>query len=151
MGRARGQFRWRRHAAEIVDEEILQHLWMGRRKVGFFEYFAGLSRSKVSLAPRGWAPWSYRHYEAIYARSVVVCSDLSNIELLLPLPKEGVIDVREGESIVPAVERALALYEHCPEIGQQNLEHMERWLDRGAYSRSRVDLLDRFFSFLPAA
>ena len=146
-----GSPRWRRHAAEIVDEEVLQQLWMGRRKVGFFEYFAGLSSSKVSLAPRGWAPWSYRHYEAIYARSVVVCSDLSNIELLLPLPKEGVIDVGEGEAIVPAVERALALYEHCPEIGQQNLEHMERWLDRGAYSRSRVELLDRFFSFLPAA
>lgn len=146
-----GSARWRRHAEEMVDPEILQQLWMGRRKVGFFEYFAGLSQSKVSLAPRGWAPWSYRHYEAVYARSVVVCDDLSDIELLLPLPKDGTVNVRKGDSIVPAVERALDLYERCPEIGRQNVEHMERWLDRGAYSRSRVELLDRFFSFLPAA
>jgi len=124
---------------------------MGRRKVGFFEYFAGLSSSSVSLAPRGWAPWSYRHYEALYARSVVVCNDLSDFELLLPLPGDGVVHVREGESIVTAVDRALALWERCPDIGDRNVEQMERWLDRGAYSRDRKELLDRFFGFLPAA
>jgi hypothetical protein len=144
-----GNPRWRRHAEKMVDREILDQLWMGRGKVGFFEYFAGLSQSKVSLAPRGWAPWSYRHYEAVYARSVVVCDDLGDFELLVPLPEDGVIHVRDGESIVPAVERALAVYERNPEIGERNVEQMERWLDRGAYSRERPELLDRFFSFLP--
>jgi len=145
-----GGSRWRRNAEKVVDGEILDQLWMGRGKIGFFEYFAGLSQSKVSLAPRGFAPWSYRHYESVYARAVVVCSDLANVEFLVPMPREGVIEVGEGESVVPAIDRALALYERCPEIGRQNVEQMEKWLDRGAYSRRRVELLDRFFSFLPA-
>ena len=139
-----GGKKWRKIAAQSHDSDIFASLWIKRKKVTFLEYFRGLCQSKVALAPCGFAPWSYRHYEAIYARSLVVSNDLSDIELLIPLPPDGIVQVRDNESVVPAVERALALYDESPEILESNVEYIERWFDRGTYSRRRHDLIDRF-------
>jgi len=146
-----GGGRWQDKVRDIEHAELLASLWLNRRKIGYFEYFAGLAQSKVALAPRGFAPWTYRHYEAVYARSLVVSNDLQNYEMLVPLPERGMIQVAESESVVPAVEQALTLYEHSPELADENVDELERWLDGGAYSRRRPDLLDRFHEQLRAA
>ena len=118
-------------------------------KVPFRRYFRALRSSAVALTPEGNAPWSYRHYEAIYARSMIVTCDLRRIHTLVPLPREGMIHVEPGQPVLPAIERALSLRRDHPEILEENVRFLERWLDRGMYSRSRPELFERFLAQLP--
>jgi hypothetical protein len=129
-----------------VDSQALESCWLDRKKIGFVEYFHGLCKSKVALAPRGFAPWTYRHFEAIYAKCIVVCNDLSHFEFLVPFPREGMAEVKEGESVVTAIDRALDLAENSPETVNQNVDQLDRWLDQGRYSRRKTDMIDRFLS-----
>lgn len=119
--------------------------------MGFSQYFSGLCKSKVALTPSGYAPWTYRHFEAIYAKCILVSNDLGHYEFLIPFPRTGMVEVRDGESVVPAIDAALALHEHSPDVVDANLEQLERWLDSGMYSRKRRDTLDRFFAQLDMA
>lgn len=128
-----------------INAKILESCWIDK-KIGFFTYFEGLRQSKVALAPRGYAPWTYRHFEAIYAKCLIVSSDLSHYEFLIPFPREGIVEVPDCESVVPSIERALELYENSPEIVDSNLEYLNNWLDDGMYSRNRRMALDRFSS-----
>jgi hypothetical protein len=120
-----------------------------REKVPFRKYFGALRRSRVALTPEGNAPWSYRHYEAIYARAVVVTSDLRPIQTLIPLPNDGMVHVEPGQPVLPAIERALVLRRERPELLEENLAFLERYLERGMYSRRRPLLWERFLAQLP--
>ncbi len=120
-----------------------------RDKVPFRRYFRALQQSRVALTPEGNAPWSYRHYEAIYARSLIVTSDFRPIRTLIPLPIEGMVHVEAGELVVPAIERALALRRDRPELLEENVQFLERFLERGMYSRRRPELWERFVAQLP--
>jgi len=120
-----------------------------RGKVPFREYFRALRTSRVALTPEGNAPWSYRHYEAIYARSMIVTSDCRPIRTLVPLPNDGMIHVEPGQPVVPAIERGLALRRDRPEILEENVRFLERYLERGMYSRRRPELFERFLAQLP--
>ncbi len=134
--------------SKSCDLQVLESCWLNRRKIGFFQYFAGLCQSKVSLAPAGYAPWTYRHFEAIYARSIVVSNDLSHHEFLIPFPREGMIEVPDGGSIVDGIEAALRMYETSPDVVESNVQHLNRWLDDGSYSRKRRETVDRFWAQL---
>lgn len=135
-------------AKQEVAPEILDSLWLNKKKIGFLSYFAGLRQSKVALAPSGYAPWTYRHFEALYAGCVVVSNDLSHFEFLIPFPRETMVEVGDAEAVVPAIERALGMLEDSPGILEQNRKVLDRWLDRAKYSRRCPDTLDRFFSHL---
>lgn len=120
-----------------------------KKKVPFRRYFSALRQSRVALTPEGNAPWSYRHYEAIYARALVVTSDFRPLETLVPLPVDGMVHVEAGQPVLPAIERALALRRERPELLEENVRFLERWLDRGMYSRRRPELWERFLGQLP--
>lgn len=143
-----GGEKWQCAFQDQADAQTLASCFIKRRKIGFFEYFTGLSQSRVALAPSGHAPWTYRHFEALYAGCVVVSNDLSNYEFLIPFPREGMVEVPDGGSVVPAVERALALSAERPDLTRENLDYLDRWLDRGRYSRDRRETLDRFLAEL---
>ena len=134
--------------AGYQDYQVLQSCWLNRRKVGFFQYFNGLCQSKVALAPAGYAPWSYRHFEAIYARSIVVSHDLSHHEFLVPFPREGMIEIPDDGSIVDGIEAGLELRESAPELAELNAAKLNGWMNDGIYSRKRRDTIDRFWSQL---
>jgi hypothetical protein len=118
-------------------------------KVPFRKYFRALQESRVALTPEGNAPWSYRHYEAIYARSLVVTNDFRPIETLIPLPSEGMVHVEPGQPVLPAIEEALRLRRERPELLEENVCFLERYLDQGLYSRRRPALWERFIAQLP--
>ncbi len=120
-----------------------------REKVPFHRYFRALQQSRVALTPEGNAPWSYRHYEAIYARALVVTSDFRPLQTLVPLPMDGMIHVEPGQPVLPAIERALQLRRERPELLEENVRFLERWLERGMYSRRRPELWERFTAQLP--
>ncbi len=138
----------RQLAEKEVPPAILQNLWLNKKKIGFQSYFTGLRQSKVALAPSGYAPWTYRHFEAMYAGCVVVSNDLSHYEFLIPFPRETMVEVGDHESVTPAIDRALSMIEKSPDIAQENRKYLERWLDRGKYSHKCKDTLDRFFGQL---
>jgi hypothetical protein len=117
-------------------------------KVSFPRYFRALRQSRVLLAPGGNAPWSYRHYECLYAGGVVVTIDFRQRDLLVPLPTEGVIHVPDGASVIPYIREALSLSRKRPTIGQQNIAHLEQYLRFGNYARSRRLLIERFIAQL---
>ena len=121
------------------------------QKVSFPRYFRALEESKVALCASGRAPWTYRHYEAIYAGAVVATTDMRSIDTLVPLPNEGMIHIADHKPVVPAIRQAIALGEQLPEIIDDNIAFLERYLSRGAYSRRRPELLDRFMAQLPTS
>jgi hypothetical protein len=118
-------------------------------KIPFWKYFRALQRSRVALTPAGNAPWSYRHYEAIYAGAVVVTSDFRPIHMLVPLPIQNMIHVEPGQPVIPAIEQALELRRRRPEVVEENIQFLERYLYRGMYSRRRPELFERFVAQLP--
>ena len=123
--------------------------FMLRGKVGFGRYFRALRASRVALAPQGGAPWSYRHYEAIYARAMVVTCDFHHLQTLVPLPVDGMVHVAPGAPVLPAIHRALELRRERPELLEENVRFLERFLERGLYSRRRPELFERFLAQLP--
>ncbi len=135
---------WRSIFADSEDLPYIESLWLNRRKMDYLNYFRGLSHSKVALAPRGYAPWTFRHFEAIYARCVVVSNDLSQFDFLVPFPRHGMIEVADGAPIVPAIDAGLKIYREQPEVLDENIRHLEQWLASGRYSRTRAETLDRF-------
>jgi len=140
--------RYRQPLEQHTGRRLPDSCWIDRRKIGYFEYFAGLCASRIALTPAGWAPWTYRHWEAIYARCVPVSNDLSQFEFLIPYPRDGMIEVPDGGSVVAGVDRAMDLLARSPDIVETNLAHLERWLDQGAYARDRRDTLERFLAEL---
>ncbi len=145
-----GGRKWKEKFSDHADAKWLETCWLDKKKIRFFDYYAGLCQSKVALAPSGYAPWTYRHFEAIYARCMVVSNDLSPYDFLIPFPRDAMEEVREGESVVCAIERALDRLERTPDIVEKNLIYMNRWLDAGTYSKHRPETLERFMRELGA-
>jgi hypothetical protein len=120
------------------------HLYYPRGEVGFPAYFCALQRSRVLLAPGGNAPWTYRHYEALYAGGVLVTIDYRQRDMLVPLPTEGVIHVPDGAPVLPYIREALQLHQRNRSIAETHSAHLEQYLRFGNYSRTRQKLIDRF-------
>lgn len=142
---------WEKVAIESGELAFLKSCWLSKRKIGYLQYFAGLCQSKLALAPAGYAPWSYRHLEAIYARSIVVSNDLSHYEFLIPFPRAGMAEVADDESIVTGIESGLRLYRDNPAVTETNIEHLGRYLKDGRYSRECPAALERFWDQMDAA
>ena len=115
-----------------------------RNKASFATYFRALRRSRVVLAPGGNVPWSYRHYECLYSGAAVVTIDYRRRDMLAPLPRENMVHVADGASVVPAVYEALEMFRSRPRLGQENFDWLEAYLRLGAYARAKRPLFDRF-------
>jgi hypothetical protein len=68
--------------------------------------------------------------------------------MLVPLPTERMVHVPDGESVLPAVREAMELSRRRPELGEENVTHLERYLRFGAYSSRRPALMERFVAQL---
>ena len=119
-----------------------------KEKIGFAKYYRALRQSRVVLAPAGNVPWTYRHYECLYAGGVVVTVDYRQRDMLVPLPRENMVHVPDGAPVLPAVREALELSGNRPQIGEENYQHLERYLRYGVYSRRRPALIERFMAQL---
>lgn len=133
---------WQRRYENIASVEYSQ------RRINFFRYFKSLCRCRVALAPAGNARWSYRQYEAVYARAAVVSTDLSRARMLIPLPRDSVLMVPDRAPVTPFVRRALALQRECPDMVQDAVRFLERYLHDGSYSRHKPLVMDRFLQQL---
>jgi hypothetical protein len=132
----------------MATEPDLAGLCYERNKVNFPTYWRIVSNCRVLLSPGGNAPWTYRHYEALYAGAAVVSIDFRERDMLVPLPREGVIHVADRAPIVPAVRAALEQNLSHPELAEENFAHLERYLRYGSYARGRTALIDRFLAQL---
>lgn len=119
------------------------HLYYPPGKARFGQYFRAMQRSSVLLAPGGNVPWTYRHYECLYAGGVVVSIDYRQREMLVPLPPTGVVHVPDGAPVTPYVREALEQSRRDPPA-EAYFAHLERYLRWGDYSRRRPALIDRF-------
>ena len=119
-----------------------------KARADFVTYYHRLGRSRVALAPGGNAPWTYRHYEAIYAGAVLVSTDFRHIRTLIPLPLDRMVHVAGRASVLPAIEQALRMREADPGIAAENVLFLERYLHRGDYSKGKPELMDRFLAQL---
>jgi hypothetical protein len=117
-------------------------------RIPYGEFFELMRRSRIVLTPKGNAPWSYRHYEAIYAGAIPVSCDLTNVTTLIPLPLNGMVHVADDAPVVPKIEEALALIQRKPLVLDSNREFLEQFLTYGDYSRKKPELLHRFESSL---
>ena len=114
------------------------------RKLGSLLHLLHLCQSKIALAPRGYAPWSYRHYEGLLSGAIVVGSDLRDKRLLVPVPNDNLVWVRDDESVIGHIEQAFRLLKDRPRIAENNLDFLDRYLDGGGYSPKRPLVFERF-------
>jgi hypothetical protein len=117
-------------------------------RVDFLTYYSQLRRARVALAPAGNAPWSYRHYEAIYAGALLVSTDFRHVRTLIPLPQDRMIHVPHGESVLPAIDQALNLSAQSTDWPARNVAYLEQFLHYGDYCRTKPLLRERFFDQL---
>ena len=113
-------------------------------KVNFATYWQNIRRSRVLLAPGGNVPWTYRHYECLYAGAAVATLDFREREMFVPMPTHNMTHVPDGESCLSAVREALEMYLTRPRLGDENIEYLETYLKDAAYSQSRAALMVRF-------
>ncbi len=137
----------RRPALEAQFGSLDDLVFRGK-KADFATYYGGIQRARVLLAPGGNVPWSYRHYESLYANAVVVTLDYRKRDMLIPLPKEGMVHVADGESVLPAIEQALRMQHDQPHLPAENRAAVEQYLRDSDYSASRPLLLERFLTQL---
>jgi hypothetical protein len=121
----------------------LSDVWYAGEKVNFARYFRSLHQARVLLAPGGNVPWTYRHYECLYSGAVVVTLDYRQRDMLVPLPREQMVHVSDGEPVLPAVREALERSSREPELPARVYEHLERYFSYGRYGR-RPALWERF-------
>ena len=114
------------------------------RRIAFGKYFDRLRSCRVVLTPGGNARWTYRHYEAIYSRSILVSTDLTKTDLLIPLPKHTVIMVPDGVPIKPWIEQSIEQIESEPERVMESEHELEQYFLRSKYSRQRPLAWERF-------
>ncbi|MBD3673101.1 MAG: hypothetical protein HUJ26_06200 [Planctomycetaceae bacterium] len=119
-----------------------RHL-ISRRRYDFYSYYYHLCHSKIALVPTGHARWTYRHYEAVYARNVMLSTDMTNIELLVPLPPHF-IQVPDGAKILPYVEEGLKFFAEQSDLLDDNLRSLKQYYDQGQFSSSCPKSLERF-------
>jgi hypothetical protein len=125
------------------SEPDLPGLCYRRNSVTFPAYWRLVSNCRVLLSPGGNAPWTYRHYEALYAGAAVVSIDFRSRDMLVPLPP-GMIHAPDGAPVVPSIREALALYESRPTLAEENFAHLERYLHYGSFAKNRTALIARF-------
>jgi hypothetical protein len=140
-----GGFTDRTHPHMTPDIEPLRY---PRDKDNFYSFWKAMRRSRVLLAPGGNVPWTYRHYECLYAGGVVVTLDYRRRDMLIPLPLEHMVQVADRAPVLPAVREALELSRSQPRTAEAVYAHLEQYMKRGAYSRSRPKLLERFLAQL---
>ena len=66
--------------------------------------------------------------------------------MLVPLPVHNMIHVADDQPVLPAIDQALELRDRRPEITEENVCFLERYLYYGDYSRKRPVLMDKFMS-----
>ena len=72
-----------------------------------------MSTAPRAAFPGGNVPWTYRHYESLYAGGVVATIDFRQRDMLVPLPRENMVHVPDGAPIVPAVREAIEMSRSC--------------------------------------
>jgi hypothetical protein len=73
-----------------------------------------------------------------------VTIDYRKRDMLTPMPRESMVHVPDGESVVPAVREALQMFHSQPDLGAETEAHLEEYLRCGTYSRTRRPLIERF-------
>lgn len=132
--------------AALESNDKLRHL-ISPRRYDFFSYFYYMCHSKIALVPAGHGRWTYRHYEAIYAKSVMLSTDMRDIELMIPLPPH-LIHVPDREKIQPYVEEGLRWFDESRDLLNENVRFLEQYYDKGRFSPSRPLALERFLAQL---
>ena len=130
------------------EHEDLSSLMAVSVRMFYSRFFYNLLRSKVVLTPAGYARWSYRHYEAIYAGAMLVSTDFRPVRMLIPLPLDNMQHVADHAPVVPAIETALTRLASDPDLPRRNIEFLETYLQDGDYHRSKPRLMDEFLSQL---
>lgn len=108
-------------------------------------YMLMMYLSQVCVAPAGNAKWTYRHYEAIQAGSVLVSTDLRRLSLFIPLPEEGILYVPDHAPVWPVVATALAALGGFQGIIRRNQAYMSEYLHNGNYVAAKPK---PFFAFM---
>lgn len=145
----KGGFFMRGESAHRLRDEAsdsMKHYFLNKGRMNFFSYFNLMINSKSTLAPPGNALWSYRHYESIYAGTMPISADFRHARMLIPLPLDGMIHIRNGDSVVRGVEKAVKKLTDCPFIIKENLNFIEKYLTNGLYDKKKKQLLERFMS-----
>ena len=142
-----GGFFMRGKSAQVLKDKAsdsIKILLFKKGRINFFSYFNMMLNSKSTLTPPGNALWSYRHYESIYAGAIPISADFRHARMLVPLPMDGMIHIRNGNSVTRGVEKALQKLTDRPCIIKENLDFVEEYLTNGLYDKNKKRLLERF-------
>ena len=113
-------------------------------RLTYRKLFQKMSASKVMLAPAGRSRWTRRLHEAVYARSMILSTDLSESRLLIPQPVQNLVYVEDHKPVSPFIPVAHSLFNVNPDCVLDAERELERYLRFGQYSRQRPRVWERF-------
>ena len=112
----------------FTEPKRYQHRFLGP---GF--YAALMVQSKLSFTPAGNAKWTYRHFESVQAGTVLVSTDLSDVDLLIPLPTQATIYVPDHAPVAPVIQSTLSTLHTLQPLVRQAQAQLNHYLTRGYY------------------
>ncbi len=118
------------------------------KEIDFSLFFFQLQKAKISLCATGHARWSYRHYESILAKNIILSTEVNSVQLLIPFSEFNFVIVRDYEPISPIIDKILVNVKAYQEIVNENHSIINRYLKNGYYSREKKLLLDKFMSYI---
>ena len=141
--------KWRKKLEQTHGD--LSDIYIRNNRLPYRHYFKHLNQCRTVLTPAGNARWTYRHYESVYTRSMMLSTDLSAYRLLIPLPKSNLVYVEDHASILPFISLATSLFNKNSELVLDAERELEQYLRNGQYSRQRPLVWERFESELSGA
>ncbi len=130
-----------------LDDATIKRISVNGVKQRFW-YLRSLAKSKIALCPTGFARWTYRHYEGMLTRSIILSTQLpSTYTLLIPFPKlDNFYCINDKEPVVPAIEAILSNLRHWESIAEENYAHMNQYLENGVYSTKKPKVFESFLA-----
>ena len=113
-----------------------------------FWFMYSMCQSKISLVPAGHHRWTYRHYESILFKNILVSTDITQIKMLLPIPTSSMCIIKDKEPILNVCEKILlSLHEWQDRVEDAYLQ-LNKYLKNGQYHKSKPLIMDKFLEQL---
>ena len=112
----------------------------------FFLY--SMCQSKIALVPAGHNRWTYRHYEAVLSKNILISTDLTYTKTLLPIPKDAMVILKDKEPVVPKIQEVLSSAHEWQDRVDSAYLQLNKYLKNGQYHKSKPLIFDKFLEQL---
>ena len=136
------------HRLEDYNTDDIKNITFNKTLSRFW-FLKKLAESKVALCPSGYIRWTYRHYESILCKCAVASTEIEGYSLLIPLPIENFMIIKDHEPILEKIKNMCDNWEIWQKKIEKSYNFINKFLVNGNYSKKKPLIFDRFMDQLP--